>query len=248
MSVIGSTAFQFFWRDRSVHTDFRTGVSLHSHTMYSEESLEMISRCTASVPYVGHAMRNLEASYGPRTEHGRVGRKRDGDLPRTLDSRRAVWTPPLSPPRAHRVEERQIQRQFQMPGLVSITDHDDIQAAKLLRVMDPFRDAPISTEWTMPFGPTFFHVGVHNMPASDSSGITQQLSSFTANPEICKLKDTLAMLNAYPDILLVLNHPLWDEKGIGLARHAQVLADVLGRYRDYFHALEVNGFRPWNEN
>jgi hypothetical protein len=100
----------------------------------------------------------------------------------------------------------------------------------------------------MPFGPTFFHVGVHNMPASDSSGITQQLSSFTANPEICKLKDTLAMLNAYPDILLVLNHPLWDEKGIGLARHAQVLADMLGRYRDYFHALEVNGFRPWNEN
>jgi hypothetical protein len=247
MSVIGNTAFQFFWRDRSVHKDFRTGVSLHSHTMYSEESLAMISRSTASVPFVGHAIRKLEAQNESLGDRSRF-RQTDRVLARTLDSRRSVWTPPLSPSRAYCIEQRQIQRQFQLPALVSITDHDDIQAAKLLHVLDPFESVPISTEWSMPFGPTFFHLGIHNMPGSDCTGIMEQLRCFAADPGIAKLENTLAMLNSYPDVLLVLNHPLWDEKGIGRASHAQVLGDMLHRYRLYFHALEVNGFRTWDEN
>jgi hypothetical protein len=248
MSVIGSTAFQFFWRDRSVHRDFRTGVSLHSHTMYSEESLKTISRYCASVPYVGHTFRKLQAQNEPLSADGAVRQNVDPDLARTLDSGRSVWTPPLSPSRAYRLEETHIARQFQLPALVSITDHDDIRSAILLRVLDPFRQAPISTEWSIPFGRTFFHLGVHNMPASDCTGIMEQLRCYTANPEIRKLENTLAMLNSYPGVLLVLNHALWDEKGIGLPSHTQILGHMLERYRHYFHALEVNGFRSWHEN
>ncbi|MBV9155149.1 MAG: hypothetical protein JO097_02740 [Acidobacteriaceae bacterium] len=209
---IARTAFQFFWRDCSIPEGFLTGVSLHSHTMYSEENLEMIS------------------------------------LRRTMASLRAVWTPPLSPQQAYSVEERQIQRQFELPGLVSLTDHDDIRAGTLLHSLQAFRHAPISTEWTVPFGRAFFHLGIHNLPAAHADDIMQQLRAFTAQPHLQKLDEILDGLDSHPDTLVVLNHPLWDEEKIGQANHADALAELLNRYGRWFHALEVNGFRPWREN
>ncbi len=230
-----ATTFQFVWQDRTVQKMFKSGVSLHSHTMYSEESLEMIPRHTAKVPYLGSAIRRHEAEY----------LQAKGDH---LDFRRAFWTPPLAPRQAHRLEQKQIEDQFQLPGLVSLTDHDDIRAGSMLRVLSAFREAPVSTEWTIPFGPTFFHLGVHNMPPEDSHEIMRQFSEFTGNPEEHRLQPLLSMLNSYPDVLLVLNHPLWDEKGIGVAEHALVVGCLLERYGSFMHALELNGLRSWCEN
>ncbi len=227
--------FQFLWRDRQIDKDFKAGVSLHSHTMYSEESLAMVPRYTAKVPYLGAAIRRQEREYETRK----------GDA---LDFGRAFWTPPLSPRQAHRLEEKQIQSTFQLPGFVSLTDHDDIRAGTQLHVLDRFRNAPVSTEWTVPFGPTFFHLGVHNMPADESAGLMEEFRSFTANPREEKLGELLAMLNTYPDILLVLNHPLWDEKGIGVSEHAQALGRLLERHGSSIHSLELNGLRSWSEN
>lgn len=227
--------FQFLWRDRQIDKHFKAGVSLHSHTMYSEESLQMVPRYTAKVPYLGAAVRRQEREYESR-KHDR------------LDFGRAFWTPPLSPRQAHRREEKQIQATFQLPGFVSLTDHDDIRAGTQLHVLDRFREAPVSTEWTIPFGPTFFHMGVHNMPVDESAGLMRQFSAFTANPREQRLTELLAVLNTYPDILLVLNHPLWDEKGIGVAEHAQVLGRLLERHGSSIHALELNGLRSWSEN
>ncbi len=230
-----TTTFQFFWKNRIINKDFRSGVSLHSHTMYSEESLEMIPRYTAKVPYLGSAVRRQQAEYA---ENKGVG----------LDFARAFWTPPLAPRQAHRLEEKQIQAQFQLTGLVSLTDHDDSRAGAALQVLERFRESPISTEWTVPFGPTFFHLGVHNIPASERAAITEQLASFTADPLEHRLGALLDMLNDHPSILLVLNHPMWDEKSIGLQRHAQVLGRLLERHGRSFHALELNGLRSWHEN
>ncbi|HEY3936724.1 MAG TPA: hypothetical protein VGL97_04810 [Bryobacteraceae bacterium] len=235
MNVTARTTFQFFWQDRSVGCDFQTGVSLHSHTMYSEESLEMVPRYTARVPYLGGAVRRQEAEYRQKTQ-------------KPFDFGHAFWTPPLSPRMAYRVEEKQIQRKLGLPALVSITDHDDIRAGTHLHVLDRFKKAPVSTEWTIPFGGTFFHLGVHNMPGATASALMADLALFTANPHEDKLAGLLAMLNGHPEILLVLNHPLWDEKGIGAAQHAQILASLLERYRRFFHALELNGLRGWDEN
>jgi hypothetical protein len=234
MPVTGCTTFQFLWRDRSICSDFRTGVSLHSHTIYSEESLETIARYTARVPCLNRAI---------GFEGGEF--EREGEQ---LDFRHAFWTPPLSPQRSYRLEERQIQAQFDLPGLVSITDHDDMRAGTLLQVLDRFRHAPISTEWTMPFGTTFFHLGVHNIPRRDASAIMQELTQFTVSPRDEKLAGVLGMLRSYPDILLVLNHPLMDEKGIGRSQHAEVLGRLLSCHRGSFDALEVNGLRCWKEN
>jgi hypothetical protein len=235
MCVTTATRVQFFWEDRSIHRDFRTGVSLHSHTMYSEESLEMIPRYTAKVPYLGRAIRRQSEEFNRRNGFD-------------LDFANAFWTPPFAPRQAYRLEEKQIQRQFQLPGIVSLTDHDDIRAGSLLRVLERFRHAPVSTEWTIPFEPTFFHLGVHNIPAMEAPALMQEMRAHTANPRPELLAGILDELNKYPDVLLVLNHPLWDEKGIGAAKHAQVLERFLERHGTAFHALEVNGLRSWHEN
>ncbi len=235
MPVTATTKLQCFWRDASVLKEFRTGVSLHSHTMYSEESLDMVPRYTAKVPYLGAAIRRQTAEYS---------RKTGGEF----DFSNAFWTPPFAPRQAYRIEEKQIQRRFQLPALISLTDHDDIRAGMLLSVLERFRAAPISTEWTVPFGPTFFHLGIHNLPAADAAGITERLSAYTLNPQEEKLGGLLEMLNSYPDVLLVLNHPLWDEKGIGVANHAQVLERLLTGHGRDIHALELNGLRSWQEN
>ena len=235
MSVTSRSSLQFFWQDTDVPAEFRTGVSLHSHTMYSEESLDMVPRYTARIPYVGDAVRRQENIYG--RANGRPFNFND-----------AFWTPPLAPRQAYRLEEKQIQRQLHLPALVSLTDHDDIRAGATLRVLERFSKVPVSNEWTIPFGPTFFHLGVHNLPAPDASAITEQLAHFTDNPDEHKLGGLLSMLTLLPDVLLILNHPLWDEKGIGQHNHQETLHRLLARHRTQFHALELNGLRAWDEN
>ena len=64
MAVKSGSTFQFIWQDRSISRDFCAGVSLHSHTMYSEESLETIAHYTAQVPFVGSAVRLEGAEFG----------------------------------------------------------------------------------------------------------------------------------------------------------------------------------------
>jgi hypothetical protein len=235
MSVTATTKIQFFWKNRHIDKDFRTGVSLHSHSMYSQESLEMIPRYTARVAYVGRAVQEQSEEFN---------RKRGFKL----DFADAFWTPPYAPRQAYRLEEKQIQRQFQLPAMVSITDHDDIRAGTLLHVLHRFRNAPLSTEWTIPFGPTFFHLGVHNIPSSHGGALINALREYTRNSRPELLIDLLHHLNSLENILVVLNHPLWDEKGIGATAHEQALDQFLHRHRGFIHALEVNGLRSWQEN
>ena len=235
MSVTAESTLQFYWKERSVSSSFRSGVSLHSHTMFSEESLDMVPHYTGRLPYIGEIIRRQEAEY-----HARKGQD--------FDFRHAFWTPPLTPRQAYRLEEKQIQHKLDLPALVSLTDHDDSRAATLLRVMHQFRKAPVSTEWTVPFGPTFFHLGLHNLPPEHAASIQLGLAQYTGSPIEADLDGYLEALHAYPDILTVLNHPLWDEKGIGVPEHQQSLMKLLREHGRHFHALEVNGLRSWSEN
>jgi hypothetical protein len=114
--------------------------------------------------------------------------------------------------------------------------------------MERFSKVPVSTEWTIPYGSAFFHLGVHNLPPADAPGIAAELARFTANPDEQNLGGLLQMLNSMPEVLLILNHPLWDEKGIGQENHRQLLNRLLTRQGARFHGLELNGLRPWDEN
>ncbi len=229
------SSFQVFWKNPTVAEEFRSGVSLHSHTMYSEESLEMVPRYTARVPYLGEAIRRQERKY----------QKKNGQAFSFED---AFWTPPLAPRQAVSFGRETDSKKVPAGGAVSLTDHDDIRAGAQLRILERFKHVPISTEWTIPFGETFFHLGVHNMPRADANEWMKRFAEFTANPDAQELGGLLAMLDAQPEVLLVLNHPLWDEKGIGAERHAAALRSLLAEHGKYFHALELNGLRGWSEN
>jgi hypothetical protein len=58
------------------------------------------------------------------------------------------------------LEKRSIEREFGLAALVSITDHDNVEAAARLRVREETKQAPISLEWTVPIGPSYFHIGI----------------------------------------------------------------------------------------
>lgn len=49
-------------------------------------------------------------------------------------------------------------------------------------------------------------------------------------------------------VLIVMNHPCWDEKGIGVTAHQVQVDQFLASYGCWVHALELNGLRPWKEN
>ena len=65
MTVTSKNSFQLFWQSPTIPAEFRSGVSLHSHTMYSEESLDMVPRYTAKVPYLGQAIREARRRISP---------------------------------------------------------------------------------------------------------------------------------------------------------------------------------------
>lgn len=216
----------------SVPAGSTTGVSLHSHTMHSRENMAFLPRHAMRIPVVAGIIARHERNFA-RT------------MGRELDYNRAWWTPPLPPADAFRLEAAQIERLGLRP-LVSLTDHDSIDSGRELHLLEIA--APISVEWTVPFGNSFLHIGVHNLPPADAPDWMRLFALWTARPRPAVLGDILAGLHAIPGVLTVFNHPLWDEGGIG--RHAQcALAETfLHRYRSFVHAVELNGLRPHAEN
>jgi len=166
---------------------------------------------------------------------------------RKMELERVLWTPPLAPVEAHAVEAGQIRSLGPQP-IVSLTDHDDIEGGLAARRSFPERAAPVSLEWTVPFGPTFFHLGVHNLPAGAAREMAADMYRYTAHPEPARLGELLETLDEREDILVVLNHPLWDEAGIGTEHHRAAVAALVSRHRKWIHALELNGLRSREEN
>jgi len=223
----------WLWQNSAAPNRFRTGVSLHSHTLHSEESLAFVPRYLGGVPIVSDIIRHQESRHFELT--GRV-----------LDFSRTFWRPPLAPREAFSLEKSQIENKLGIRALVSLSDHDDIQAGYMLQVVEP--ETPISVEWTISFGPSFFHLGIHNLPRDLAPSIMQDLASFTAAPNKPRLRELLSALNEIREVLIVLNHPMWDEARIGEVEHAQLSSRFLERFGEYIHALELNGLRPWKEN
>jgi hypothetical protein len=228
------TRIHFQWSAQKPQTRFGTGVSLHSHTLHSREPLDFFYRIAKHSRAARWALRRVAARY--EFFHG---------VP--LDLRRGWWTPPLAPRDAYSVEFDQIGSMGLAP-MVSLTDHDDIEAPMSLQAMPVSRHIPVSVEWTVPFRNTFFHLGVHNIPSKHARSIMDQLKAFTARPQESDLHAILSGLHAEPGTLIVFNHPLWDEMGIGGDRHRAALMALISKYGDYLHAIELNGLRPWREN
>lgn len=234
-NVTFASQVSYEWKQSLSPTfQYTTGVSLHSHTSLSVESLTFIHGMFLKYPLLKMVFRQYE----------RISKDRYGV---TLDFVAAHWCPPLVPRMAFDLESRQIRSLGLMP-LVSITDHDNIQAPLLLRTVPSSRHIPVSLEWTAPFGATAFHLGIHNLPSATAQQWMQRFATFTEQPDDRTLHTMLQELHADPHILIVLNHPLWDLYDIGEARHNAELDRFLGENNDFMHALELNALRHAREN
>ncbi|MGB6946009.1 MAG: hypothetical protein WBE37_26655 [Bryobacteraceae bacterium] len=229
-----SSTIHLQWKDAAAAGRFRTGVSLHSHTLHSRESLDFIYHAATRAPILAAAIRHGERIY--QKIHGA-----------RLDLARGWWTPPLGAHDAWLLEKSQIEA-LDQDALVSITDHDNIDAPVSLQVLDECRGTPISVEWTVPFGPTFFHLGVHNLPAGRARTLWAEMNGYRQNPDEARLGELLTALASLNQVLIVFNHPLWDERGISQPAHRRVALEFLRRFGASLHALELNGLRPWKEN
>ena len=214
---------------------FRTAVSLHSHTLHSRESMEFVRLGTKGIPWLAGAIRKQELKY--RTLKGR-----------DLDLKRAWWTPPLSAHHAWGVEKGQIETALGKSALVSLTDHDNIDASSQLCLLTETADCPVSVEWTVPFRETFFHIGVHNIPADGAADRMREMHEATAGRNESRCVALLEALGQPKESLIVFNHPMWDENNVGAEAHIAYVNAFLSLCRPFLHAIELNGLRPWEEN
>src|SRR5947199_10625560 len=131
--VMRCSSVHFERLDPGKLAQYEAGVSLHGHTLHSRENLEYIVTAAHKIPGLAAGMRQLEQRY--ITNYGQP-----------MDFREAWWTPPLGPVEAVRVERRQIEAQG-LRAIVSLTDHDNIEAANSPAVTGRVPDFPISVEW-----------------------------------------------------------------------------------------------------
>ncbi|HEX5236683.1 MAG TPA: hypothetical protein VFW25_15290 [Silvibacterium sp.] len=232
-SGISTSKISTNWSEPEAIEKYSTGVSLHSHTSASEETLDFIQEMGLALPGGRIVARYYE----------RVCRKKYG---LKLDFARGNWRPPLQPRMAYELEKQQIERMGLTP-LISITDHDTIAAAVLLRTMPSSRHIPMSVEWSAPFGRTIFHLGIHNLPSADAAEWMRRFKSYTAAPDDAKLLAILRELHEQRQVMIVFNHPMWDLYNLGRV-HVSEVRRFIAEAGDCVHALELNGLRHAKEN
>jgi hypothetical protein len=165
-----------------------------------------------------------------------------------VDYARSYWTPPMTPRLAFDLESRQIEN-LNLASMVSITDHDNINAPMLLRTIPSARRIPVSVEWSAPYGGAqSFHLGVHNLPSARAAHWMETLAGFTAHPSDACLTEILAVLHKEPGVLVIFNHPMWDLYLVGKEKHQFLVNEFLQKNGAFLHALELNGLRNWDEN
>jgi hypothetical protein len=228
---MAETKLSCFWRKPDLGPDALTGVSLHSHTNRSKERLSFIPQLAQKCPL-------LHAALEKQCKKAAI----------PVDFEQAYWTPPLNPKQAYELEKNQIENVLGLAGMVLITDHDNIEAANLLHTAPETANIPLALEWSVPFCGTIFHLGVHNLPTVRAQAIVADLEEYTRNPDSAHLPELLAMLDELPDVLVVFNHPLWNQERVGELRDPRILDRFLNCSVRFLHAMEFNATRRVREN
>ncbi len=201
---------------------WRSAVCLHGHTLHSEEHLGFLPRFLKHIPGASRFTRDVNFE-------------------------RAFFTPPLAPACALRLEGGQIEA-LGLRAMVSLTDHDNLEAGLLAQTLLISDAAPVSVEWTVPYARTIFHLGIHNLPPASARFWMSAMAGYTSAPDESRLPELLSALARIPNVLIVLNHPFWLEEGVEEAAHPPALQRLLRECLQWLHAFELNGTRKWSEN
>src|SRR5258708_8647374 len=115
---MAKSTISYLWCDKSAAQGFRSGVSLHSHTNQSKETLSFLANIGAQYPLMRPLLARLE-------------RRSESNHGLRVDYAAAYSTPPLTPKLAFDLESAQIEK-LDVAPMVSIRDHDNIKAPLLL--------------------------------------------------------------------------------------------------------------------
>ena len=100
------STISYLWRDQKAAKGFRTGVSLHSHTNQSKETLDFLANLGNQYPVMRPLLSRLErrseSMHGVRVNYAA-----------------SYWTPPMTPKLAFDLESRQIEK-LDLAPMVSI--------------------------------------------------------------------------------------------------------------------------------
>lgn len=225
-------------KTRDLSKNVKTGVSLHCHTEHSREMLDFVPHYADKLPIISRFWEKERKNYI----------KREG---KAIDFTKAHWSPPLNSTDVYNIEKEQL-NDIGLEALVSLTDHDEIEGNRSVNQKVDVSKAPVSLEWTVPFLYGFFHLGIHNLPPDRADEFTAELLSYSFSekdePDNDCLHQLFCKLNEIPEILVILNHPIWDIELVGRERHSILLQKFLAEHGKWIHALEINGFRSWSEN
>src|ERR1035437_3693140 len=122
-------------------------------------------------PSSGASYACISAGMGNRSISRRV--------PTLVDFKKGWWHPPVDPQTVLASETSQIRQVLGLRPVVSITDHDSIEAGLELQRQHSHALVPLSFEWTVPFHQGFFHLGVHNLRSESATRLFQALSAYT---------------------------------------------------------------------
>jgi hypothetical protein len=211
----------------------RAAVSFHSHSECSRETLDFVPMFARRIPLVAKLYERSILEY-------------EREFGRPLDFSSVYWRPPIAPAQVVASEREQLEQRFGLKAFVSLTDHDTLEGPIGLRAQG--EDVPLSFEWSVPYGGTVLHLGVHNISPSGIDETERELIAFTNGQSKTPLGDLLDALTEPPETIIVLNHPNWDLSGVGQLRHDSAVLAFLRSHRDRVHALELNGYRAWAEN
>ena len=137
----------YLWRDKDAAKGFRAGVSLHSHTNQSKETLDFLANLGNQYPAIRPLLTRLERrseeTAGPRVNYAA-----------------SYWTPPMTPQLAFDLESRQIETLvwplwFQSP-ITTTSTHQCCCGRFQAREEFPFRSSgAFPTEECRPFTSAF---------------------------------------------------------------------------------------------
>ena len=207
----------YLWKEPKAPRNYRSAVSLHGHTNHSRERLYFIEE---------YAKRNpvLRAPLSTQTKRAKT------KYAITVDSANAHLTPPLWPRAALELERDQIQRVLSILPMVSLTDHDNIEAApKRLRILPggrvfPSRSSgPFLTRTRFPPGNSQFAERRGGSDHGASRGLYEELSP-TAVPQSADRTDSHIEENIH--ILAEIEHELLK------SGFADFLSSIVGQGRE----------------
>ena len=155
----------------------RTGVSLHCHTEHSKEMLDFVPHYAEKLPVISFFWKKERDKYLEKEGRG-------------IDFSTAFWSPPLTARGVFDIEKKQL-NDAGLEAIVSLSDHDSINANLSIHESGETARAPISLEWTVPFDIGFFHVGVHNLPKDRAVELTGTLLDFISTRRISRTRNSL---------------------------------------------------------